>query len=61
MEFRFNINKIFKNNISRIGNSLLPVGFVAVDRRTALWVTHKFLNKLFISSYMQAAAWLILL
>lgn len=36
MEFRFNINKIFKNNISRIGNSLLPVGFVAVDRRTAL-------------------------
>lgn len=38
MEFRFDINKIFKNNISRIGNALLPAGFVATDRRVALWV-----------------------
>jgi hypothetical protein len=36
MEFRFNVSKIFKNNISRIGNSLLPSGFVAPDRRSAL-------------------------
>lgn len=36
MEFRFDINKIFKNNISRIGNALLPAGFVATDRRVAL-------------------------
>jgi hypothetical protein len=36
MEFRFNVSKIFKNNISRIGNSLLPAGFVAPDRRSAL-------------------------
>lgn len=39
MEFRFNVSKIFKNNISRIGNSLLPTGFVAADRRAALWVS----------------------
>ncbi|XP_070496477.1 alpha-tubulin N-acetyltransferase-like isoform X2 [Chironomus tepperi] len=39
MEFRFNINKIFKNNISRIGNSLLPAAFVAPDRRSALDAT----------------------
>ncbi|KAL7045763.1 hypothetical protein ACKWTF_002326 [Chironomus riparius] len=39
MEFRFNINKIFKNNISRVGNSLLPAAFIAPDRRSALDAT----------------------
>lgn len=42
MEFRFNISKIFKNNISRIGNSLLPAGYAAQDRRAALWVYFRF-------------------
>ncbi|CRL01008.1 CLUMA_CG014252, isoform C [Clunio marinus] len=39
MEFRFDITKIFKENISRIGNSLLPNGFIASDRRCALDTT----------------------
>lgn len=36
MEFRFDLKNIFKNEISRIGNSLLPAGYVAQDRRSAL-------------------------
>ncbi|CAO1319420.1 unnamed protein product [Diamesa tonsa] len=39
MEFRFDLKSIFKNEISRIGNSLLPAGFVAQDRRAALDAT----------------------
>uniref|UniRef100_A0A8D8ES39 Alpha-tubulin N-acetyltransferase n=1 Tax=Culex pipiens TaxID=7175 RepID=A0A8D8ES39_CULPI len=39
MEFRFNCHPLFRQRIVRINNSLLPTGFTAPCRRTALDAT----------------------